>query len=61
MVSNIRTQWDWYLLRLKDAEEMLENSKDTFKLDLLGQAAQLKEDAKNLVKELETLPTSSKT
>lgn len=49
MLNNLSSQWSWYLDKLKEAEEMLDNSKDTFKLGLLEQAEELKKEAKKLL------------
>lgn len=49
MLNNLNSQWSWYLDKLKEAEEMLDNSKDTFKLGLLEQAEELKKEAKKLL------------
>lgn len=49
MLNNLNSQWKWYLDKLKEAEEMLDNSKDTFKLGLLEEAEELKKEAKKLL------------
>lgn len=59
MINDLDTQWAWYLNKLKEAEEMLDNSKDSFKLDLLEQAETLKQEAKDLLDSFKDLPTTS--
>lgn len=59
MITNLDTKWAWYLNKLKEAEEMLDNSKDSFKLNLLEEAETLKQDAKKLLDSFVDLPTTS--
>lgn len=61
MKTNLETQWSWYLGRLKEAEEILDNCKDSFKLNLLEQAETLKGDAKKLLDSFKYLPTTDAT
>lgn len=61
MNENLDANWLAYLEKLKEAEEMLDNSKDTFKLGLLAEAEEIKEAATKLVEKLQTMPTSSET
>lgn len=61
MNGNLDDQWQWYLDKLKEAEEMLDNTKDSFKLNLLGESEELKDAAKTLLDTFSTLPTTSHT
>lgn len=58
MITNLDTKWVWYLNKLKEAEELLDNSKDSFKLNLLEESESLKQEAKNLLDSFVDLPTS---
>lgn len=59
MESHLLANWNNYLKNLKDAYEMLDNSKDRFKLNLLSDAERLKDAAKSLLDSFTTLPTTS--
>lgn len=60
MENNMDGQWKWYIGRLRDAEEMIESSKDQFKLSLFGSTDELKTHAKKLLDTfMETAPISS--
>lgn len=61
MNMNLDNQWLWFLDRIKEAEEMLDNCKDSFKLNLLGEAEELKTAAKELLDKMKDLPTTSET
>lgn len=62
MVANLHNEWKDYLKKLKEAEDMLGNSKDDFKLSLLRQADVLKEVSKSLLEDfLAKAPTSPQT
>lgn len=61
MHVNLPTKWEWYLNKLKEAEEMLDNSKDTFKLSLLKETEEFKDDARKLLDDFVTLPVTSNT
>lgn len=61
MNQNLDNQWVWFLDRIKEAEEMLDNCKDSFKLNLLGEAEELKAAAKDLLDKMKELPTTSET
>lgn len=60
MVANLEDQWQDYLKKLHDAEDLIDNTKDDFRFDLLSKADKLKMNAKSLLDEFyETVPTSS--
>lgn len=61
MNANLDAKWSWYQERLKEAEEMLDNSKDSFKLGLLEESEKLNEAAAQLLSEYKYLPTSQNT
>lgn len=61
MNENLVANWQAYLEKLKEAEDMLDNSKDTFKLALLAEAEEIKEAAVKLAEKLLTMPTSTET
>lgn len=61
MVNGMDEQWTWYLNKLKEAEEMLDNSKDTFKLNLLADAETLKDESKKLLDSFALMPTTAAT
>lgn len=61
MNENLHANWTGYLEKLKEAEDMLDNCKDTFKLTLLAEAEEIKEAAKLLGEKLLTMPTTSET
>ena len=49
MLQTLKAQWEWYLKKIKEGEEMLDNTKDQFKLTLLNEADALKKDSKKLL------------
>lgn len=61
MNENLNANWLNYLEKLKEAEEMLDNTKDTFKLTLLAEAEEIKEAANALAEKLLTMPTTKDT
>lgn len=61
MNANLDVKWAWYKQRLKEAEEMLDNCKDSFKLGLLDESERLNDAATKLLNEFKTLPTTSNT
>lgn len=47
--NNYKSNWKWYLHKLKEAEEMIEVSKDQFKMTLMEETKELKKEAKKLL------------
>lgn len=48
-IVGLHNQWKWYLGKLKEAEEMIDVSKDQFKLTLMEETKELKKEAKKLL------------
>lgn len=61
MNETSEVQWAWYLGKLQEADAMLDNCKDGFKLNLLGESENLNSAAKRLLEEFKTLPTTQST
>lgn len=61
MNENLDNQWVWFLERIQEAEVMLDNSKDSFKLNLLAEAEELKVSAKMLLEKVKEMPTTQAT
>lgn len=49
MEANMMDQWQWYLDKLIEAEDIIDVSKDQFKMTLLEEAKELKKEAKKLL------------
>lgn len=56
--ENLEEQWRWFLDCIKQAEEMLDNSKDNFKLKLLAEADGIRRAADQLMESLKFMPTT---
>lgn len=61
MNEDLEVQWAWYLNKLQEADAMLDNCKDSFKLNLLGESEHSNSAAKQLLDEFKTLPTTQNT
>lgn len=61
MNEDLEVQWAWYVDKLQEADAMLDNSKDSFKLHLLEESEHLNTAAKKLLEEFKTLPTTQST
>lgn len=61
MNEDLEVQWAWYKGKLQEADAMLDNCKDSFKLTLLGESEELNSAANKLLKEFKTLPTTQST
>lgn len=62
LVVNLQQAWESYLMKLADAEEMLGNTKEEMKRNLLEQAEKFRNVMKEFLADfLVKLPTSSKT
>lgn len=61
MIVNVDAEWQKFLDHIKEAEKMIDNCKDSFKLNLLGEAKELKNTAKQLLEKLSEIPTTQDT
>lgn len=61
MKEELEVQWAWYMDKLQEADAMLDNCKDSFKLNLLEESENLNSAAKKLLEEFKTLPTTQST
>lgn len=48
-IDGLAKNWKWYLGKLKDAEEMIDVSKDQFKLTLMEETKEFKKEAQKLL------------
>lgn len=61
MKEELEVQWAWYMDKLQEADAMLDNCKDSFKLNLLEESENLNSAAKKLLEEFKTLPSTQST